>query len=125
MLTLGEIKIEGYSKNIPQIEVIVDDECVGYLSPYKGLYFHVTKTIDANICMGMQPYHGYDLKSYMKYEEHDFPVLQAFAIAAIDAYVDLVVHLFGERTCVFIDKGYDSEFTKFINECIRWIRYDN
>ena len=50
-MTLGNVTIsEEYS--VPRIEVLVDGEVKGYMSPFRGYFFQVSKTIDGQHSYG-------------------------------------------------------------------------
>ena len=45
-MTLGKVTLSEDKYCVPRIEVLVDGEVKGYMSPFRGYFFQVSKTID-------------------------------------------------------------------------------
>ena len=82
-LTLGTMTMHPEYK-IPIIEVLIDGEISGYMSPFRGYFFQVSGTYDGHSNLGRSINEGLSLKNYLNGNQYtDRDILKALAITAL------------------------------------------
>lgn len=145
-VTLGEIISNG-TGNMPVIEVLLNGECTGYLSPFRAYSFQVSRTADGQWDMASSPVVG--LRNVLEanapdtrgsgyqsnldwYGEAQACLLKGLALQALvsysshmDAVLDLGKHSFesfvnesGEAH----SKYYQDRLAKFISIVVEYLK---
>lgn len=130
VLTCGELK--KYKDEIPVLEILVDGEVEGYLSPFRGYHFQVSKTFEGEMSLGQSYNYDNKLSQFLSIytrssgmaSSGELECMAALAMSAIvsftrypricEKYGDVCI---GVKVREFVKSPFDS----FIEESTRWI----
>ena len=126
-LTLGEFTMH-QTYQIPVIEVLLDGEVAGYLSPFRGYHFQISQTYDGHLDLGSSINTGSKLENYFLFSKSDtFDVFKALATTALH---DFCRSYKVREKCddeIVIDVnlkslyGTQDNFNEFIKASVDWI----
>ena len=88
-LTLGEFSVHP-KYDVPSIEVLVDGEVAGHLTPFRGYYFQVSQTYDGQTDLGHSINSGCKLENYIKFlfdKSQQQDVFTSLAFTALNEFV--------------------------------------
>ena len=125
-LTLGEFTINPEFK-IPSIEVLIDGEVHGHMTPFRGYYFQISATYDGECDLGNSLNHGYHLKHFLvNNEEMDNMTFKSLALTAIYNYTKIRRNW--DKDDIVIDVrlgsvyGHEDTFEEFIKASVEWVK---
>ena len=123
-LTLGNYSIHP-EYNIPVIEILVDGDNEGWLSPFRGYFFQISETYDGIHALG-RSINGAVLKRFLTGDNDlDTDILSSLALTAIMDFSRIwKLHHKGESLVLdvkLMTVKHSSQFELFINETIKWI----
>ena len=126
-LTIGKFSFHPESE-IPVIEILINGEVYGYLTPFRGYYFQVSKTYGGvhDLGSGINSCHLYNfLNENKEVETEMFDILASSTIYKCARIYQNIRKV--KVDCKIDFRWMDPENTweKFINESIAWVRKNN
>lgn len=115
--------------NVPMLEILVDgSKVIGYLSPFRGYFFQISKTYDGQHSLGRSD-NSQSLKNYLcGNDEYDFRRFSAFSIMAITSCCRTYEYLAQEKDSDIsvypqVETNYDinTSMKTFIEESIKYV----
>ena len=127
-LTIGNLTINGLS-GIPTLDVMVDGERFGYLSPFRGYFFQVSRSYDGEYTLGRSIDTGETLRNVLTKRPYlyDVQLIKQLAYSALmdsaSMYRELEYRYKGNIIDVNVElPSINSEFNRFIDESIKWVK---
>jgi hypothetical protein len=106
--------------NVPSIEVLVDGCIEGYLTPFRGYYFQISRTYDGVHTLARSINHSDNLNFYLTaIDSLNISIFKSLALTALHNYAmnlkDTIVDI------ELVSLG-NSQFDDFIEESIKWVK---
>lgn len=120
-VTVGRI----VNEKVPTIEVLIDGDVVGYLSPFRNTHFQVSEEMTGKHCMG-RSFHTSSLTDLIgKSLETDLGITEAMLMSTIvdmgtrtvirDKYGDMCID-------INIDHVFKTQFSVFATLCVDYLK---
>ena len=127
LMTVGRV-FENNQSGIPVLEVLVDGKTFGWLSPFRGQYFQVSRTIKGEMTLGTSQSYaskGCVLKDYLQdIELFDRRALRDLASVAINNAAGYWYMHYNDdkKDIAVVMPTKETKFIQFIDLSINWVK---